>query len=73
MYKRQLFYSDGIHPGPVFTGLLANLFINAVNRRYGTTFAPMTDQAILTASGYTPATGSTYYDITPYVIMPPGH
>jgi len=70
---RNMFYSDGIHPGPVFTGLLANLFINGVNRMYGTTFQPMTDQQILTASGYTPTPGATYYNVAPYVIMPPGH
>ena len=63
----------GIHPGPVFTGLVANLFISGINRMYGTTFRPMTDQRILTASGYAPTPGATYYDVAPYVVMPPGH
>jgi hypothetical protein len=68
-----MFCSDGIHPGPVFSGLLANLFINGINRMYGTTFSPMTDQQILTAAGYTPTPGATYYNVAPYAIMPPGH
>lgn len=64
-----LFYSDKIHPGPVFTGLMANLFTRALNLKYGTSYPLLSDQQILTIAGYSPAPGETYYNLDPYIIL----
>ncbi len=66
---RNMFYSDGIHPGPVFTGLMANMVAKSLNLKYGTTFPIMSNESILTACGYTPTPGTTYYNVDPYIIL----
>jgi hypothetical protein len=46
-----LFLPDGEHPGTVEQGLMANTFINAINKKFGTTFADLTDAQILATAG----------------------
>jgi hypothetical protein len=62
---------DGAHPGTVLQSLLANAFIEACNLTYATNFTPLSDQEILGAAGIKYAAGDkTFFDITPYVIVP---
>ena len=66
---RNMFCSDGIHPGPVFTGIMANFVNRALNLKYGTTFPIMSNEYILTQSGYSPTPGETYYNVDPYIVL----
>jgi len=45
------FFQDALHPAAVGNGLIANLFMTAVNLTFGTNYALLTDQQILTAAG----------------------
>ena len=45
------FFQDGRHPAAVGNGLVANMFLSAVNIGYGTSYAPLTDLEILTTAG----------------------
>jgi hypothetical protein len=46
---------DGyIHPGTVLSGLYANVYIEALNRAFGTAVQPLRDDEILQAAGITP-------------------
>lgn len=60
------FFQDGKHPAAVGNGLVANMFLEAVNRGYGTNFPLLTDLEILTAAGlagsYTGETTHINYD-----------
>jgi hypothetical protein len=67
------FLSDGFHPGTVVQGVLANMFIEATNRAYGAGLTPLSDQEILELAGIevpTPPGVVTYFDVSPYVIVP---
>ena len=47
------------------------MVINAADRGYGAGLAPLSDQQLVTNAGQTPLTaGPTYYDVSPYVIVP---
>ena len=64
---------DGGHIGTVVQGLYANAFVESVNRCYGTDFTPLSDQEILANAGIpdpNPGGDPTYFDVTPYVIVP---
>lgn len=65
--QNSLFYNDKIHPGKVMTGLMSNMFTKALNLKYGCSYPLLSDQTILTAAGYSPAPGETYYNIDPYI------
>jgi len=43
-----------IHPGTVISGLFANVYINELNRRYGTAIPLLSDEEIIAAAGITP-------------------
>ncbi len=61
--------ADGFHPQSAFQGVMANAFSAALGF-YGETLSPLSDQEILLNTGR-PATGSTsYFDVSPYVIVP---
>ncbi|MCC7084679.1 MAG: hypothetical protein IT427_06700 [Pirellulales bacterium] len=65
-----LFAPDGFHPAPIMHGLIANLFIEAMNRAYDAELEPLSDQQLLENAGYTPLSGGpTYFDVGPYVIV----
>lgn len=64
-----LFCVDGIHPGTVFAGLMANLFTRALNLKYDTDYPLLSDQTILIEAGYSPTEGETYFDVDPYIIL----
>ncbi len=64
------FLPDGAHAGTVVQGLIANTFIEAMNRGYGTSFTPLSDQEILANAGISdpnPGGAPTYYDVTRFV------
>ena len=59
------FFQDGRHPAAVGNGLIANIFLEAVNLGYGTNYPLLTDLEILTTAGlessYTGETSSLPY------------
>lgn len=66
-----LYPADGFHPSPLIHGLTANMFIDAADLGYGATLDPLSDQQIVTNAGLTPlAAGPTFFDVSPYVIVP---
>jgi lysophospholipase L1-like esterase len=66
-----LYPADGFHPSPLIHGLTANMFIDAIDAGYGATLDPLSDQQIVTNAGLTPVmTGPTFFDVSPYVIVP---
>jgi hypothetical protein len=63
------FLPDGIHPGTVAQGLLANAFLHAINLAYGAGLRLRSDQEILQGAGITPLPGPiTFYDVSRFVI-----
>jgi lysophospholipase L1-like esterase len=66
------FFQDSLHPAAVGNGIIANEIMTAVNLRYGTHYALLTDQQILTAAGlgsrYTAETSTLNY--AAYVFVP---
>ncbi len=67
------FLSDGFHPGTVVHGIMANMFIEALNMGYGLAIPLLSDQEILETAGIEPGTPpgvTTYLDVSPYVIVP---
>jgi hypothetical protein len=68
----RMYLSDSFHPGTVANGLLANAILKADQIGYGDAVNLISDQIILTRAGVTPTVGgSTYYDVSPYVIFNP--
>ena len=67
--SQYLILPDRIHPGTVWQGLLANVFIEACNLSYGANFTPLSDQEILASAGISVPEGeATFFDISPFVI-----
>jgi hypothetical protein len=69
-----LYLSDG-HWGTVAQGLFANMFVEAINRAYGFSIEPLSDQEILANAGIpepNPGGESAYFDISKLVIDPNG-
>ncbi len=66
------FFQDSVHPAAVGNGVLANLYIEAVNLAYGTNYPLLTDEQILNAAGlgdlYTGETSNI--DYAKYVVLP---
>jgi hypothetical protein len=66
------FFQDGRHPAAVGNGLVANMFLSAVNIGYGTSYTPLSDLEILTTAGmagqYTGETSQLPY--ARYVFLP---
>ena len=48
---RDMFLSDGVHPGTIYNGLLANFVISNLNTQLGTSIRPLSDTEILEAAG----------------------
>lgn len=68
------FTSDGLHPSTVVEGLIANTVLQAFYVGYGINVQSLrlTDQQILTEAGVSyPSGPTTYFDVTPYVIVRP--
>lgn len=70
---QNLFLSDGVHLGTVAQGLLANAFIEGINRAYRAEIEPLSDQEILANAGIddpNPGADPTYFDISGFVLDP---
>ena len=68
---RNLFLSDGIHPGSVAQGLIGNAFLEAIRAAYGSTVTARSDQEILRDAGIAPPAGAdTFYDVKRFVRLP---
>jgi lysophospholipase L1-like esterase len=66
-----LYPADGFHPSALLHGLTANMFIDAANRGYGAMLDSLSDQQIVSNASLTPlAAGPTFFDVSPYVIVP---
>lgn len=73
---RHFFAPDQLHPSTLAQGLMANAILEALQRAYGIDVSALrlSDQEIMRLAGLkydlkTP----TYFDVSPYVIMPPTH
>lgn len=64
------FASDNFHPAPVVQGLLANLVDTAFNLGYGLSLPILSDQQIARNAGKTPNNLTTYFDVSPFVLVP---
>jgi lysophospholipase L1-like esterase len=64
------FASDNFHPAPVTQGLLANLVDTAFNLGYGLSLPILSDQQIARNAGKTPNNLTTYFDVSPLVLVP---
>jgi len=66
------FFRDGIHPGPIGNGLVANILIEALNDGYGQSLVPLNDFEILSLAGlensYTGETFSNTVDFSPFIL-----
>ena len=66
-----LYPADGFHPSALLHGLTADMFIDAANRGYAAGLDPLSDQQIVSNAGMTSlAVGPTFFDVSPYVIVP---
>lgn len=65
----QLFAPELFHPGTVLQGLLANTYLEAEYRAYGTDVSALrlSDQEILALAGLPTQPGTSYFDVSPYV------
>jgi hypothetical protein len=70
------FYApDGFHPATVPQGLLGNAILEAFAGAYDPRVARfrLTDQQLLGEAGIPHGPGHSYFDVSPYVILPAGH
>jgi hypothetical protein len=68
----RFFLGDGMHPGTLIQGLVANAFIAAANDAFDTDFTPLSAAEILMNAGISPPNplGDTF-DVTTLVRLPP--
>ena len=64
------FLSDGFHPSTVIQGLMANGILMADHLAYHDPVTYMTDQYILNQAGVSHSNTTSYFDVSPYVIVP---
>ena len=70
------FYApDGFHPATVPQGLLGNAVLGAFAMAYDPSIARfrLTDQQLQDEAAIPHAPGHTYFDVSPYVLLPAGH
>ncbi len=69
----ELFTPDLFHPGTVMQGLLANTFLEALQRGYGADFSSLrlSDQEILDLAHVDHGAGATYFDVSNFVVANP--
>ncbi len=64
------FDSNGFDVVTQVEGLISNLMAMAFNQAFGRNLPMFSDQEIVTTAGFTPNTDNTYYDISPFVLLP---
>jgi hypothetical protein len=70
------FYApDGFHPGTVAQGLLGDAVLEAFPGAYDPRIARfrLTDQQLLDEAGIAHGPGHSYFDVSPYVLLPDRH
>lgn len=67
---RDEFLSDGFHPGTVVQGLMANGILMADHLAYHDSVTYLTDQYILTKAGVSHNNSTSFFDVSPFVIVP---
>lgn len=65
-----MFAPDGFHPAPFVQGLLANMVDKAYNLGFGQNLPILSDQKIVQNVGFTPGSGTSTFDVTPFVLLP---
>jgi lysophospholipase L1-like esterase len=65
-----LLASDGFHPSNVAQGLIANMIDTAFNVGYGQSLPILSDQKIVQNAGKIPNSATTYFNVSPYIIVP---
>lgn len=65
-----LLANDGYHPSVVAQGLIANMIDTAFNVGYGQSLPILSDQKIVQNVGKIPNSATTYYNVSPYIIVP---
>jgi hypothetical protein len=65
-----IFASNGFDIQTQPEGLIANMVSTAFDVRYGQNLPMFSDQQIVTTSGFTPNSATTFYDVRPFVIVP---
>ena len=65
---KDLFLSDGFHPGTVVQGVIANAVLQADHVAYGDSVTPISEQQIAKWAGLTPNKSTTFINVSPYVI-----
>ena len=64
------FAPDNFHPAVFLQGLLANMVDTAYNQYFHQSLPILTDQKIVQNAGFTPNTGTTYFNVQPFVLLP---
>lgn len=64
------FAADNFHPATWVQGLLANMVDTAFNLHWGQELPLLSDQQIVANTGFTPSGSPTYYNVTPYILLP---
>lgn len=65
------FASDGFHPAVWVQGLLGNMVTTALNLQYDMNLPQLSDQQIAKNAGKVPNSATTYYDVTPFILLVP--
>lgn len=65
-----LLANDNYHPSIVAQGLIANMIDTAFNVGYGQSLPILSDQKIVQNAGNIPNSATTYYSVSPYIIVP---
>lgn len=65
-----IFASDQFHPSVLTQGLMANMVTTALYEAHGLALPVLSDQRIVINAGFTPNSLTTYFDISPYVLVP---
>ena len=64
------YLSDGFHPSTVIQGLMGNAILMADNLAYHDPVTYLTDQYILTEAGVSHSNTTSYFNVSPFVIVP---
>lgn len=64
------FAGDGFHPATWIQGLLGNMVTEAFNRTWNQGLPTLSDQQIVTYTGFAASGPATYLDVSPYILSP---
>ena len=70
-YPGQVFEPDNFHPNTAVHGIIANMFIQSLDASHLANVPLISDQQILTTAGISHSPGTSYYDVSSFVIPVP--